>query len=155
MALPRTITTREQEKFVEDSSGDVAVRVLAEDSLPVSVGLVTVTSSGSFAMSSNADTAWIDVSTLNGGGSGTFYASWDSSYDATDSTIIMEGADVDTGSAIITEFGGNLGGLVIETAGADNMGFEFTVFTTTFIRLAFTSNSATAGTLTWSFKGGK
>ena len=38
MALPTTIEKREFSKFVEDIDGDVAVRVVAEDALPVSAG---------------------------------------------------------------------------------------------------------------------
>jgi len=37
MALPNSVIDREKQKFVEDSSGDVAVRILAEDDVPMSV----------------------------------------------------------------------------------------------------------------------
>lgn len=111
----------------------------------------SVTASDTFLMSSDMNTAWINVEVLMGGGTGVFDVSW-TSLDDVDSTLIMEGSDDESNFG---EFGGDLGGVIITSIDNDCQLFTFRVFPTKFIRLAFTSNSATAGTIVWNFEGQK
>lgn len=107
-----------------------------------------LTASGTFNMAGDANTPWIDTDGLT---RGKFQLVWDGDYDGIISTAIME--DTNDTSILPDELGGDEGGVVLDQIGAGSQGFQFKEFTGRYIRLAFTSNDATAGIATWYFWG--
>jgi hypothetical protein len=102
----------------------------------------------SFDMGSDYFSEWIPVHGLR---HGSFQVSW-SGLDATDSTMFLQGTDDQVGFG---QFGDDFGGITITSLISDSQIWEFTVFTTKYIRLAYTANSVTTGTANYLFEGRK
>jgi hypothetical protein len=117
MALPKSAIDREYKKFVEDSSGDVAVRVVVEDPIPISgtiaVNLdytddeVTVYGSQSVPLQQKVTTNDLIV-TLDG-----------ESVAITGSVTANAGTNLDT-SLLALESGGNLASILTSLQTIDN-----------------------------------
>lgn len=76
--------------------------------------------------------------------SGYVSASW-TGIDGTNSTMILEGSNDNQNWS---ELGGDLGGIVIQSLQDDSQIWEFTLFTTKYIRLSYKANNVTTGIVT-------
>jgi len=104
-----------------------------------------LTSTGTITASANGNSDEIDVRGLL---SGSMQFVWED-IDAFDARVILQGSNDGTNW---NDFGGDGGGIIMLLED-DSQVWEFKEFTTKFVRLDYTANDVTTGTLNWYFEG--
>lgn len=105
--------------------------------------------SGSFSDAS-ADQA-TDAILVKGALSGAFHLYW-SGLDAYNATVILQGSNVNNSAdEYWNDLGGDSGGAIM-LRDPDSQIWEFTKFTTKYIRLSYQANNVTTGTINWYFE---